>query len=195
MLTSRVIRPLSPRWPAAFIVALGLVLAPGLASAAPPVGVGAGTSVSKRLFAGGSMGLGFGDINYVDISPFFGGAITERVAAGVSLVYRWREDRRYDPDVTTIDYGATLFTRIRIVEPIFAQVEYEYLSWEYIRPDLSTGREGTSSILGGIGFAQPLGGNATFFTAILYNFSYDSSDVIRPYNSPWVLRVGVGFWF
>ncbi len=165
------------------------------ASAAPPVGVGGGTSVGKRLFAGGGMGLGFGDVNYVDLSPFFGVAVTERVSTGVSVLYRWREDRRYDPDVTTIDYGAGIFTRIGIIDPIFAHVEYEYLSWEFIYPDLSTERRGYSSILGGIGFAQPLGGNATFYTTFLYNFTYDSSELIKPYNSPWVIRAGVGFWF
>ena len=180
---------------AGLLFTLGLALAPGMALAAPPVGVGGGTSVGKRLFAGGSMGLGFGDVNFVDISPFFGVAITERVSAGVSLLYRWREDRRYDPDLTTTDYGGSLFTRIRIVDPIFAQVEYEYLSWEFVRLDLSTERRGYPSLLGGIGFAQPLGGNATFYTSFLYNFTYDDSDIIRPYNSPWVIRVGVGFWF
>jgi hypothetical protein len=181
--------------PAGLLLGLVLAAACGTAAAAPPVGVGGGTSVGKRLFAGGSMGLGFGDVNYVDISPFFGVAVTERVSTGVSLVYRWREDRRYDPDVSTTDYGGSVFARIRIVEPLFGQVEYEYLSWEYIDTDLSTGRQGTSSVLGGIGVAQPLGGKATFFTAVLYNFTYDSSEPIRPYDSPWVIRAGVGFWF
>jgi hypothetical protein len=180
----------------AFLLLITLVpaLAPGTAEAAPPVGVGAGTGVGKRFFAGGGMGLGFGDINYVDISPFFGVAVTERVSTGVSLLYRWREDRRYDPDVTTTDYGGSLFARIRIVEPLFGQVEYEYLSWEAVYTDLSTERRGYSSILGGIGLAQPLGGNATFYTAFLYNFAYDD-DEISPYGSPWVIRAGVGFWF
>jgi len=180
---------------AGLLFILALPLAPEPALAAPPVGVGAGTAVGKRLFAGGGLGLGFGDVSYVDISPFIGVAITERVSAGVSLLYRWREDRRYDPDLRTNDYGGSVFTRIAIIDPLFAQVEYEYLSWELVRLDLSTERQGYSSVLGGIGIAQPLGGHATFYTSFLYNFTYDDSDIIRPYDSPWVIRAGVGFWF
>jgi hypothetical protein len=174
---------------------LALALAPETASATPPVGVSSGTGVGKRLYAGGGLGMGFGDVNYVDLSPFIGVAVTERVSAGVSLLYRWRNDRRYDPDLATTDYGGSLFTRIGIVDPLFAHVEYEYLSWEFVRLDLSTERRSYPSILAGIGIAQPLGGNATFFTSFLYNFTYDDSEIIKPYSSPWVIRAGVGFWF
>ena len=79
--------------------------------------------------------------------------------------------------------------------PFFLQAEYEYLSYEFLRLDGSQDRDTFDSVLGGGGYMQPLAPNTAMYVTALYHFSYDSSDIYRPYTDPWVFRVGVAVGF
>jgi hypothetical protein len=148
-----------------------------------------------RFFFGGGVGLGFGDVDYVEISPLVGFRVTPRLDAGLSLMYRWRSDDRFEPSLDTSDYGGTLFGRFRIVPNVFLEADFESLNWEYLKSDLSTDRETTTSFFAGGGYYQPLGGRAGLSVSALYNFSYDEDDPFEPYGSPYVFRVGFGVGF
>ena len=86
-----------------------------------------------------------------------------------------------------------LFGRYRVWGPLYAQLEYEYLNYEFVLPDLTTERETFGSVLGGGGVALPLSRSLSFFATALYNFSYDSEEQRSPYSSAWVVRTGIGF--
>jgi hypothetical protein len=161
----------------------------GLATVAFP-----SAHAANRVWVGGGVGLGFGDVDYVSIEPVVGVRILPKFSAGVRLMYRYRNDSRFEDDFSTTDYGASLFGRYRVVGPAFVQAEYERLSYEY-RVDGSNQRDKFDSVLAGAGVSQPLGGRASFFALALYNFSYDSGDPFSPYSDPWIFRVGVGFAF
>ena len=49
-------------------------------------------------------------------------------------------------------------------------------------------------VVGG-GVAQPISKNASIFATALYNLSYDSSELQSPYDSPFILRAGIGIHF
>ena len=131
-------------------------------------------------------GLGF--------EPVVGYAVTDEVSVGAGLIYRYREDSRFSPSLSTNDYGGSLFVRYRFHPNVFLQGEYEYLSYEFRQFDGSTEREDFGSVLGGLGYSQPIGPRSSFFASALYNFSYDSNER-SPYDSPWVVRFGIGVSF
>jgi hypothetical protein len=153
------------------------------------------SQVQPRIFYGGTIGLGFGDVQYYEISPLLGVNLTRELGVGVQLTYRHRKDTRYQKDLTTDDYGATLFGRYRLPGPFYLQAEYEYLDYEYLvnYNTAETKRDNFSSFLAGGGVSQAVGGNASIYATMLYNFSYDQED--SPYSSPWVVRFGVGVGF
>ncbi len=97
--------------------------------------------------------------------------------------------------MSTNDYGANVFVRYSFLPALFGQVEYEYLSYEFVRSDLSTDRDNFNSVLAGPGFFQPLGKRTAFYATVLYNFSYDSDEFPSPYDDEWVYRVGVSVGF
>lgn len=147
----------------------------------------------SRVFWGGGLGFGFGDVDWVEVSPLVGYRVHPKIDLGLALTYRWRSDDRFDLD--TNDYGGTLFGRYRAWRNLFLEADWEYLNWEYVRFDLSTERTNTSSFLAGGGYYQPLGGRASMAVSALYNFSYDDNDPLEPYGEPWVLRFGIGVGF
>lgn len=145
------------------------------------------------MFFGGGLSIGLGDVEYYDIQPLIGVQLSRQISSGVSLLYRYRKDKRYTPTLTTEDYGASLFGRYNIVPNIFLHGEYEYLNHEYYRADLTTARQDYNSFLAGAGVSQPLGGRGSAYASVLYNFTYDESN--SPYDTPWVYRFGVSFGF
>lgn len=152
------------------------------------------SSSSGRVFYGGGVGVGFGDVTYINISPFVGYRVDERLAVGAGLIYRHRNDDRFGREISTNDYGANLFARYTVVGPFFVHGEVEQLSYEYVRANLTTTRTDATSFFGGGGVSKAIGSNTSIYAAALYNFSYGSQSP-SPYSSPWVFRFGIGVGF
>ncbi len=145
-----------------------------------------------RLYFGGGIGLSFGTVDYVELAPLVGFRATPDFNLGLGLFYRYRNDGRYEDDVTTNDYGGNLFAQYRILPQMFLHGEAEYVNYEYILPNLDTERENDTNLLAGAGYGWPIGGSSVYFL-VLYNFNYDEEDLYNPYDSPWVFRIGVTF--
>lgn len=152
-------------------------------------------SIRDRIFTGGGIGLSFNqDVDFFSISPLIGYRISQRAAAGASLIYRHTTYKVVDPRVSTDDFGFSPFIRFQVYGPLFLHAEYEYLNNEYILFNGERTREAFTSFMAGGGFFQPLGRNAGLFAVALYNFSYrnpTSPSDYYPYTSPWVLRAGI----
>ncbi|MFV2055591.1 MAG: hypothetical protein ACC707_03945 [Thiohalomonadales bacterium] len=146
-------------------------------------------------FFGGTIGLGLGDVEYYELSPMIGRNLNPKTTLGVSFMYRYRKDKRYEPDYSTNDYGATLFGRFNLTPKFYLQAEYEYLDYEYASIDgrgnvIETLQDDFTSFLAGAGLRSPLGKNASMYITAMYNFNYD--DANSPYTDPISIRVGVG---
>jgi hypothetical protein len=170
------------------IALLLIVLAAGLSAATP-------AEAAKRFFVGGGIGLGFGNVDYVDLDGVFAYHVIPRVTTGLRLSWRNREDSRFARELRTNDYGAALFARAFVARPFFLHGEIERLSWEFINADLSTSRQANTNYLVGGGVGHAIAPNVSLFVTALYNLSYDSSELRQPYDSPWIFRAGVGFSF
>jgi hypothetical protein len=152
-------------------------------------------SSSPDIFYGGGIGMAFGDIEYVEISPMVGARFNSLLSAGISGTYRWRSDTRFSQDIDTEDYGFNVFLRLHISDGAYLQAEYEYLDYEvYNFITRRTERRDYSSFLAGGGISQPIGSNTYAYATALYNFSYDD-ETDSPYDEPWVYRVGISVGF
>ena len=119
---------------------------------------------------------------------------TPRVSAGVQVTYRYSNFSYYGEDQSTNDWGGDLFANCTVWRNLFATAEYEYLRYEwYPSPGYSVNDSFSSFFVGG-GYAQPMGGSASFLFSALYNLSYSDSEP-SPYGSPWVVRAGIGVGF
>jgi hypothetical protein len=153
-------------------------------------------SFKDRIFTGGGVGLSFGsNYDFISLSPIIGYRLSQRLAAGTSIIFRYTNYKYVTPDVSTTDYGISPFLRFQFYGPLFLHAEYEYLNTQYI--DAYTGqtvRKDFSSFMAGGGFFQPIGRHTAFFVTALYNFSYRNPSNpydYYPYSSPLVLRAGI----
>lgn len=151
------------------------------------------SKLGDKLYFGGGFGLSVGsNQTNVSVSPQVGYKITERLVSGVGISYQYVKVK--EPSLSINNYGWSVFTRYNVIQQFFAYAEFERLSFEYltsIAPELLE-RTGYNSLLIGAGYSESLGGRASFNMMALYNVLYDETVVPRPYNSPWVIRAGIG---
>ncbi len=152
------------------------------------------SSWRDRVFTGGNVGFGFGNVDWVNIAPVLGYRLSDRASIGLGGSYRFTNNKFFNPPIKTNDYGGNLFGRYLLYGPVFLQAEYEYLNFEFVTAPNESVRLDFSSFLGGGGIAQPLGRNVALVITALYNFSYANS-VESPYDSPWVVRGGINLGF
>lgn len=141
----------------------------------------------SRLFTGGGMGLSFGDITYVELSPQLGYMFTDKLAAGVTVEYTYLNNSRINQSFSM--YGGSVFGRFFVLENIYAQLEFEALNLDYFDPvSQQTTRANTFATLVGGGYGYPLGGRSFLNVSILFNVTKDR---FYPRQDP-IVRGGIG---
>ncbi len=147
-------------------------------------------NLMDHLVFGGNMGLNFGNVTSISVSPMIGYKVTDRFTPGIGLTYNYIRFNYpgYQSEAIHI-YGGSIWARYALFENIFLHGEYEALNGEwdpYVRPDY---RYYLNSVLVGGGYRQNFG-NFASYVLLLYNLTYSTDS---PYPSPLILRVGFGF--
>ncbi len=165
-----------------------------LAILALVLNVSAQSKLADKIYFGGGGGFSTSS-NQTNISifPQVGYKITSRYSAGIGLTYQYVKIKQ--PINTSLsNFGWSVFNRFNVTNQFFAYAEFEQLSFEFLTsfaPE-QTEKSTFNSLLIGAGYSEQLGERASFNVMALYNVLYDESEIPRPYNSPWVLRAGVG---
>jgi hypothetical protein len=146
------------------------------------------SSFVSDLGCGASLGLQFGNTTFINFSPQVGYRITDRLIPGIGAGYRYM--RVHYPNqylFSTHIWSASVWTRVYVLENIFAYIEYENLhsNWDLNRPER---RFTIDALLAGAGYRQALG---SFSTSILVLFNTIPS-YYQPYRNP-TLRVMIGY--
>jgi|WetSurMetagenome_2_1015567.scaffolds.fasta_scaffold477085_1 hypothetical protein len=151
---------------------------------------------------GGIIGLQFGTVTLIDVSPNVGYYITPKILTGVGFTYEYYSQKWYEKRISSSIYGGRIFneyiffenigtkTRMRSNFAIFSHVEYEALNVDRDFSDMQssakTGRFWLHGILVGGGFKQMMGKRASLNISILYNIINDKRS---PFDNP-VFRIG-----
>ncbi len=159
----------------------------------------------SKWYYGGTVGFNFwGDYFYLSVNPLVGYQVSPKFSVGGKLQYAYINDKRYDPlELTSNNYGASIFTRYRPIYQIYLHAEFAYASYENynllynpITRQYSSGdseRNWVPFLLLGGGFVQRIGPNASVYAEVLF-------DVIQDENSPYedwdpIISIGAGVGF
>lgn len=157
----------------------------------------------KKWFVGGNIGLQFGYVTLIDISPYVGYMITDHFAMGVGATYKYYRIRDYffDPYLNRWQhfrshiYGGPVFARYYISRSFFAHTEYEFLRFRneiYVQNpggqqyDRKYQHVNVHSIFIGGGYRQYFGLSNAFEILLLWNLNETPNS---PYENP-VIRMG-----
>lgn len=89
----------------------------------------------SRFFTGGFLGLQFGTVTLLDVSPLLGYRLTENWHIGVGATYKFQSIRNVHYDIylgrwrnaRSHIFGGQAFTRFFVTRQFFAHSEYEFL--------------------------------------------------------------------
>jgi len=152
----------------------------------------------ERMFYGGSLGLQFGTITDIDISPIVGLWLLPRLAVAVGPKYRFYKYH----DIRTDIYGGRVYSQFVVIQDfnnivplgvnvgIFLHAEDELLSLQskYWKTQDASGRFFVNTVLVGGGISQPMGVRSSLNLMILWPLD----DYYNIYGSP-EIRVSVIF--
>lgn len=141
-----------------------------------------------RLFFGGNLGLSFGTLTFIDVSPLVGVMITPKLSGGVGTTFQYFEDNRFQGSAG-FSYGGRLFGRYNVLPNIFAHAEYEGINWEAFDSfDNNFRRIWSKALFLGGGYFAPFGNRGGANFTFLYNVLYDARNSF--YAEPYVIRIG-----
>ncbi|MDZ4204344.1 MAG: hypothetical protein U1C46_05960 [Bacteroidales bacterium] len=159
-----------------------------------------------KWYFGGNIGVQFGTVTLIDISPMAGYPLTERLSSGIGATYKYYHIKNYAYNIYTNRYqslsshivGSQVFMRYFLFRQFFAHTEYEYLRFRNMtyRQNPATQSydkeyviEHVNSVFIGTGYRQHVGPRSAFDILLLYNLNETPS---TPYNNP-LIRMGFVF--
>lgn len=143
----------------------------------------------NSFFSGGSLGMQFGSVVLIDVSPQIGYFPLEHISIGAGFTYQYISDRSYSPRIDIHVYGGRVFTRLYlpVFESIFAHLEYEYMTYRDDYSQIGSNNwVSVNSFLAGAGYRQRIGGRSAINLMVLWNFNESQYSM---YSNP-VIRVG-----
>jgi len=132
-------------------------------------------SIKERIFFGGSLGMQFGSITVINVSPMVGFKLTNKMDVGLTGTYQYYNNKYFSGSSDI--FGGSLFARHTIYKQIFAHIEYEALSLgsaRFSQTNIETNRFWEQNYFAGGGVRLHLGGKAYLNLMLLYNFNTDS---------------------
>ena len=163
---------------------------------------------ADKIVIGGIIGLQFGTITSVDISPVAGYNITPKVLISIGLSYRYYRESYFSAVFSSNIFGLRSGISYTFLDNIgknlavktnfglYAHLEYELLNLDR---DFSSTSQTSSvrvkrfwlpGVLIGGGIKQPIGNSGFFNLAVLYNIIANDR---TPYDNPF-LRIGIFFY-
>jgi long-subunit fatty acid transport protein len=150
-------------------------------------------SYKHSFFTGGNLGLQFGTVTMIDVSPQFGYYIFENMSVGLGLTYQYINDHRFSETMHVI--GGRVFTRLYLpfYNSVFAHAEFEYMAFNTNVFSMNGQKEWIelSNVLAGVGYRQRIGGRSSINLMVLWNFNETPYTL---YSNP-VIRMGVDIGF
>jgi hypothetical protein len=158
----------------------------------PPAGVEK-ESIWSRMYFGGTVGLSFGDYFRISVQPLVGYRVTPKFSVGGKVGYEYIKDKRYSETFTSNNYGGSVFSRYRIVPPVYAHGEFAYISYEYKTSEVSSDRSWVPFLFLGGGYVQSMGRNASVFFEVLFDVLQSDKSPYKDWEPFISVGVGVGF--
>lgn len=153
----------------------------------------------SKLFVGGNVGLSFGDITYLNLSPSIGYRFSSLLAAGVqingqyeSIRYKDQSNNLYQKDKYGL-VGVGVFGRVYPIPQLFIHLQPE-MNFIFGKSKYYDGtpdqkfREHVPSFLAGLGYSQSISENSAFTLMILYDLLQRTNS---PYGNKPIFRAGV----
>lgn len=149
--------------------------------------------LKDKIYYGGSVGMSFGSYTMLGVYPMVGYKLTPKLSAGVTFNYQWIQDKRGSTTYESSNYGGSIFSRFRILQPIYLHAEYAVQSYELYSFEGESERESIPFFLVGGGFSKKVGKNTWLNAQVLFDVLEDDNSPYKSWEPFYSVGIGVGF--
>lgn len=147
----------------------------------------------SKLYYGGYLNLSFGSYTRIGIEPLVGYKLTPKFSLGGKLSYNYVNDKRYDQEYSSNNYGFSVFSRYRVTSRLYGHAEFSSVNYEFFYTDGSSNREWVPFLFLGGGFSQPITKNSWLTAEVLFDVLQDENSPYKDWEPFFSIGVGVGF--
>jgi hypothetical protein len=155
------------------------------------------TPFMKRLYFGGSFGATFGTYSSIRINPLIGYKITPKLSVGLKFQYEHLKNKYYSTTFQSDNYGGSIFSRFRLLKPLYLHAEYAMISFEnyyYLGNDqYESERDLVPFLFLGAGYSRQLTKGSWLNFQVLFDVIQSDKSPYRSNEPFYSVGVGVGF--
>lgn len=148
-------------------------------------------SIKEKLYWGGYVNVSLGSYTMIGIEPMIGYKILPRLSVGAKIRYDWVQDKRYSETKTTTSYGASIFTRLRVLRGLYAHAEYAGYNYEYYNALEESNREWVPFFFVGAGYNLRVGKRSSVIAQVMWDVLQDENSPYKRYEPFYSVGVGV----
>jgi hypothetical protein len=144
-----------------------------------------------RIFLSPDLGLQFGTVTAINVSPKVGYRFTPKFAAGLGGTYIYVKDNTYKQIGYTFEsniYGGSVFAQYQLFESIRLYSQYEILNLDVFNSKtFEVSRKNIPALLAGGGYTSRIGENSSVGLMLLWDLIEDPNSI---YVNP-IIRIGI----
>lgn len=150
-------------------------------------------SFNNKIYYGGNIGLSLGSYTMIGVYPLLGYKVTPSLSAGLKVGYEYISDKRFATTHTTSNYGASVFARYRIIQPLYVHLEYAGMNYELYNDLGESNRRWVPFLLAGAGYSQHLGGRTWLIAQVLFDVLQNNNSPYKRWSPFYSIGISAGF--
>ena len=148
--------------------------------------------IKDKLYYGGYLNLSFGSYTMIGIEPMIGYKIIPRLSVGAKIRYDYIQDNRYSENYTTSNYGASIFTRLRVFRGLYAHAEYAGYNYELYNALGESDRQWIPFLFVGAGYSLRVGKRSSVIAQVLFDVLQNENSPYKSWEPFYSVGVGIG---
>ena len=148
---------------------------------------------SPNVYYGGYLNVQLGTYSVVGATPLIAYKITPRFSTGAQFTYNYIGDKRTGTRINSTNYGASVFSRFRIIPELYLHAEYQQMNFDYGYDYGGEIREWVPFFFVGGGFSQPVSENVWLNAQVLFDVLQSDKSPYANWEPFYSVGFGVGF--
>ena len=147
----------------------------------------------SKIYYGGYLNLSFGSYTVIGVQPLVGYKISPAFSVGGQLTYEYFSDNRYADNYSTSNYGASLFSRYRVVPQLYAHAEFSAMKYDLYYYSGGGDRKWVPFLFLGGGYSQQITRNTWLNAQVLFDVLQNKNSPYSSWEPFYSIGFGVGF--
>ena len=150
-------------------------------------------SKNDKVYYGGYANFSFGKYTNIGFEPLIAYKLLPRFSIGAKLSYEYVKDKRYDSVQEFSNFGASIFSRLRIARKLYAHIEYAGRNYKLYDSLGGSKRQWVPFLYLGGGYSLSISKKASLNAQVLWDLLQNDNSPYKTVQPFFSVGIGIGF--